>query len=74
MFKYDLSYINLIHLSKVSINEKKLTVRYFWDGRIESQTFADQSEFDAAVDSDLRALIKRADAFMYENKKASKSS
>jgi len=51
MFKYDLSYINLIHLSKVSINEKKLTVRYFWDGRIESQTFADQSEFDAAVDS-----------------------
>ena len=51
MFKYDLSYTNLIHLSKVSINEKKLTVRYFWDGRIESQTFADQSEFDAAVDS-----------------------
>ena len=51
MFKYDLSYINLIHLSKVTVNEKKLKITYYWDGRIESQTFADQSEFDTAVDS-----------------------
>lgn len=51
MFKYDLSYTNLIHLAKVSTNEKKLKITYYWDGRIETQTFADQSEFDTAVDS-----------------------
>lgn len=51
MFKYSLDFINLIHLAKVNINEKKLKITYYWDGRIESQTFADQSEFDAAVDS-----------------------
>lgn len=55
MFKYDLSYINLIHLSKVSVNEKKLKITYFWDGRIESQTFADNSEFDEAVDAVVEA-------------------
>jgi len=51
MFKYSLDFINLIHLAKVNINEKKLKITYYWDGRIESQTFADQSEFDTAVDS-----------------------
>ena len=51
MFKYTLDFINLIHLSKVFVNEKKLKITYYFDGRIETQTFADQSEFDAAVDS-----------------------
>ena len=51
MFKYSLDYINLIHLAKVSANEKKLKITYYWDGRIETQTFADQSEFDTAIDS-----------------------
>lgn len=49
MFKYDLSYINLIHLSKVTVNQNKMKITYAWDGRIESQTFANQSEFDDAV-------------------------
>lgn len=49
MFKYELNYINLIHLSKVTINEKKLKIVYYWDGKIESQTFANQSDFDDAV-------------------------
>ena len=49
MFKYELNYINLIHLSKVTINEKKLKIVYYWDGKIESQTFASQSDFDDAV-------------------------
>lgn len=51
MFKYTLDYINLIHLSKITINSNKKKVVYYFDGRIETQTFADQSEFDAAVDS-----------------------
>jgi hypothetical protein len=49
MFKYTLDYINLIHLSKVTINENKLKIVYYFDGRIETQTFADSSEFDEAV-------------------------
>ena len=49
MFKYDLSYINLIHLSKVTVNEFKKRITYFWDGRIENQTFANQSDFEEAV-------------------------
>ena len=49
MFKYTLDYINLIHLSKVTVNEKKLKITYYFDGRIETQTFADSSEFEEAV-------------------------
>ena len=49
MFKYTLDYVNLIHLSKVTVNEKKLKITYYFDGRIESQTFANQSDFNDAV-------------------------
>ena len=49
MFKYTLDYINLIHLSKVTVNEKKLKITYYFDGKIEAQTFASQSDFDDAV-------------------------
>ena len=49
MFKYTLNYINLIHLSKVTINPNKMKLVYYFDGRIEAQTFASQSDFDDAV-------------------------
>lgn len=49
MFQYSLSDINLIHLSKVKVNAIKKRVTYYWDGKIESQTFANTSDFDDAV-------------------------
>ena len=49
MFKYTLNYVNLIHLSKVTINPNKMKLVYYFDGRIEAQTFASQSDFDDAV-------------------------
>lgn len=49
MIKYTLDFINLIHLCKVTINEKKLKVTYYFDGKIDAQTFADQADFDEAV-------------------------
>ena len=49
MFKYSLDYTNLIHLSKVTANEKKLKVCYYFDGKIQTETFANQSDFDDAV-------------------------
>ena len=49
MFKYELNYTNLIHLSKVKVNEKKLKLTLYFDGKIETQTFANQSDFDDAV-------------------------
>ena len=49
MFKYTLNYVNLIHLSKATVNPNKLKITYYFDGRIESQTFANQSDFNDAV-------------------------
>jgi len=49
MFKYELNYTNLIHLSKVKVNEKKLKLTLYFDGKIENQVFANQSDFDDAV-------------------------
>ncbi len=49
MFKYNLDYINLIHLAKVSVNSKKLKITYYWDNKIDAKTFANQSDFDDAV-------------------------
>ena len=49
MFKYELNYTNLIHLSKVKVNEKKLKLTLYFDGKIENQTFANQSDFNDAV-------------------------
>ena len=49
MFKYTLDYVNLIHLSKATVNPNKLKITYYFDGRIESQTFANQSDFNDAV-------------------------
>ena len=49
MFKYELNYINLIHLSKVKVNEKRLKLTLYFDGKIENQTFANQSDFNDAV-------------------------
>ena len=50
MFKYVLDFTNLIHVSKITVNDFKKKITYFFDGRIETRTFADQSEFDEAVD------------------------
>ena len=49
MFKYSLDYTNLIHLSKVTINENKLKIVYYFDGSIKTETFASSSDFDDAV-------------------------
>lgn len=49
MFKYELNYTNLIHLSKVKVNEKKLKLTLYFDGKIENQVFANQSDFDDAI-------------------------
>ena len=49
MFNYSLDSINLIHLSKVSVNDIKKKLTYFLDGKIETQVFAEQSEYDDAV-------------------------
>ena len=49
MIKYSLDYLNLIHLCKVTVNENKLKVTYYFDGKIDAQTFADQADFDEAV-------------------------
>lgn len=49
MFNYSLDSINLIHLSKVSVNENKLKITYYFDGKIDAQTFADASEYEDAV-------------------------
>ena len=49
MFNYSLDSINLIHLSKVSVNDVKKKLTYFLDGKIETQVFAEQSEYDDAV-------------------------
>jgi hypothetical protein len=51
MFKYNLDYINLIHLSNVKGNPAKNKITYMWDGKIETQTFADSSEYDDAMDA-----------------------
>lgn len=49
MFKYELNYTNLIHLSKVKVNELKKRLTFYFDGKIETQTFANQSDFGDAV-------------------------
>ncbi len=49
MFNYSLDSINLIHLSKVTVNENKLKITYYFDGKIDAQTFADASEYEDAV-------------------------
>ena len=49
MFNYSLDSINLIHLSKVTCNELKKKITYYFDGKIDAQTFADASEYEDAV-------------------------
>ena len=49
MFQYVMSDINLIHLSKVRVNSIKKKISYFWDGRLDTKTFANTSDFDDAV-------------------------
>lgn len=51
MFKYNLDYINLIHLSNVKGNPAKNKITYAWDGKIETQTFADSAEYDEVLDA-----------------------
>ena len=51
MFKYNLDYINLIHLSHVKGNPAKSKITYYFDGKVETQTFADSSEYDDAMDA-----------------------
>lgn len=49
MIKAFSDYTSLIHLSKVVANSTKQKITYYFDGKIETQTFADSSEFDDAV-------------------------
>lgn len=55
MFNYTLDYINLIHISKITTNDIKKKITYFFDGKIETQTFAEQSDYDEAVDAIVEA-------------------
>ena len=49
MFKYQLDYTNKIHLAKVTVNSFKKKITYYFDNKVDSQTFANQSDFDDAV-------------------------
>lgn len=49
MFNYSLDSINLIHVSKITTNDIKKKITYYFDGKIETQTFADSTEYDDAV-------------------------
>jgi len=51
MFNYEIvNFSNLIHISKINVNANKLKITVYFDGgKIVTQTFADQSEFDAKV-------------------------
>ena len=62
MIKFTLDYLNLIHLCKVTINASKKKIVVFWDGKIETETFADQADFDAADDHKFGDAIFLADA------------
>lgn len=50
MFNYEVNYTNLIHISKVTTNDykKKITI-YLDGGKLVTQTFADDSEYQAKV-------------------------
>lgn len=49
MIKYVKDYTALIHVTKANVNSTKLKITYYFDGKIETVTFADSGEFDDAV-------------------------
>lgn len=49
MIKYVKDYTALIHVTKANVNASKQKIVYYFDGKIETVTFADSSEFDDAV-------------------------
>lgn len=49
MIKYVKDYTALIHVTKANVNASKQKIVYYLDGKIETVTFADSSEFDDAV-------------------------
>lgn len=51
MIKYVKDYTSLIQITKANVNSTKLKITYYFSGKIETVTFADSSEFDAAVDA-----------------------
>ena len=51
MFKFIDTYSNLIHVSKVQGNPAKSKITYYFDGKIETQTFADSAEYDEVLDA-----------------------
>ena len=51
MFKFIDTYSNLIHVSKVQGNPAKSKITYYFDGKIETQTFADSTEYDEVLDA-----------------------
>ena len=50
MFNYEVNFTNLIHISKITTNDykKKLTI-YLDGGKLVTQTFADESDYQAKV-------------------------
>lgn len=50
MFKFINIYTDLIHVSKVQGNPAKSKITYYFDGKIETQTFADSTEYDEVMD------------------------
>lgn len=51
MFKFINIYTDLIHVSKVQGNPAKSKITYYFDGKIETQTFADSTEYDEVMDA-----------------------
>lgn len=49
MFKFTNDYAALTHISKIKTNDIKKKIVYYLDGKIETQIFADSSEYDEAV-------------------------
>ena len=49
MIKYVKDYTALIHVTKANVNASKQKIVYYFDGKIETVTFADSGEFDDAV-------------------------
>ena len=49
MIKYVKDYTALIHVTKANVNTSKQKIVYYFDGKIETVTFADSGEFDDAV-------------------------
>lgn len=71
MFNYEVNYTNLIHISKITTNDykKKITI-YLDGGKLVTQTFADESEYQAKV-ADYEAILVQIGTTYYNEDRIS---